>query len=60
MINLVAFKLGNDSGWWARPTTGMGTMGWHPFPWELTYGKTAEQARQNFLKNHAKYIEESE
>lgn len=39
---------------------GLGTIGWNPFPWTITFGNTAARAEQNFRKAHAEKIKQYE
>jgi hypothetical protein len=49
--NVTAEQL-RSGGWWARPRTALGTCGWYPYAWTLTYGKTEQQAITNFINRH--------
>jgi len=41
-MELEAVRL--KGGWFVRPLGQLGSMGWHPVPWEMTYIKGARSA----------------
>lgn len=43
------------AGYIARPKGALGTIGWSPFPWEATYGKTKAEAHRNFCEFHRRF-----
>ena len=59
MIEIEVGRLSSGS-FYARPKGGLGTCGWHPFPWNITVGRTAEKAKRRFLEVHRKQISELE
>lgn len=36
----------------ARPKDQLGTCGFYPYPWTVCYGRTAAEARKNFIEMH--------
>ena len=43
------------SGTWCA-SLGLGTCGWHPFPWQLQSSKIKTRAVSNFLSVHAEKL----
>lgn len=46
----------NSGAYIVRPEYGLGTCGWHPFPWTMGTGKTREGALRSFEATNHKYI----
>jgi len=42
------------NGWVAG--AGLGTCGFHPFPWTATFSETRDKALENFAKVHEKHL----
>lgn len=38
--------------YYCRPRGELGTCGFYPYPWTLTIGATAHEARVNFIRAH--------
>jgi hypothetical protein len=49
-IEVEAVKL--SSGWYVRPKGALGTCGWYPHPWEITYIPKAQGANDAVRKAH--------
>ena len=48
-----------DSGRYiTRPTSALGTCGFHPFPWDAAIATTEAESRALFIANHAKYLKD--
>jgi hypothetical protein len=53
MEALETFTL-RSGGYWTRPAGALGSIGWSPFPWEITYGATPSASVANFKRRHPK------
>lgn len=44
--------LASGNGYYCRLRGKLGSVGWSPFPWTVTYGRTMEEARAKFYERH--------